>query len=73
MSGCDSYGALFVIMIIVIVLAVVGIIVGLFWYVKKKKGRTDNYDRSKESSDVMGKEPLVEGEGEERWLSWFKR
>ena len=66
MSGCDSYGALFVIMIIVIVLAVVGIIVGLFWYVKKKKGRTDNYDRSKESSDVMGKEPLVEGEGEER-------
>ena len=49
-------------MIIVIVLVVVGIIVGLFWYVKKKKGKTDNYDGSKESSDVMGKEPLVEGE-----------
>jgi hypothetical protein len=64
-GGCESYSALFIIMIIVIVLVVVAAGIFAFWYIKKRKAAKD-HNESKESSDILGKEPLMEGKDDDK-------
>jgi heme/copper-type cytochrome/quinol oxidase subunit 2 len=56
-GGCESYSALFVIMIILIILAVLGIAFGVVWYIRRKKAQEGKGLR--DSSDLAGKEPLA--------------